>query len=164
MHATLAFLRTGLDAPGEFNVIFADKSRHDELLDSLQDGYPGDVRGLMADGKLAVVPGASTGNQLLANIAATLDQGLARGHRVIRFLGFIAWGAPGWPDEAELLQFESQVNAAVRQYPAVVICTYGVPTLSGNQLIQGGLATHPVVLMNDRVLQGSPFYAHPTSS
>ena len=158
LRGTLAFVRAGLDAPGEFNVIFADQSRHDSLLEWLQDGYPGDVRASLAEGKLALVPGASTRGELLAKIAATLDGGLQRGHRLIRFLGFIAWGAPGWPDEAELLEFESEVNAAVAAYPAVVICTYGVPRLSGQQLIHGGLMTHPVVFLNDRVLENSPLF------
>lgn len=158
LRSTLAFLRIGLDAPGVFNVIFADQSRHDSLLEWLGDGYSGDVRARIAEGKLAMVPGASTRGELLANIGATLDGGLERGHRLIRFLGFIAWGAPGWPDEAELLQFESEVNAAVAAYPAVVICTYGVPRLSGQQLIHGGLLTHPVVFLNDRVLENSPLF------
>lgn len=158
LRSTLAFLRAGLDAPGEFNVIFADESRHDSLLDWLADDYSGDVRARLDEGKLAVVPGAPTRQELLSNIASTLDGGLERGHRLIRFLGFIAWGAPGWPDEAELLEFESQVNAAVAAYPAVVICTYGVPLLSGQQLIHGGLMTHPVIFLNDRVIEDSPLF------
>ncbi len=162
LKGTLAFLRAGLDAAGELNVIFADRSRHEELLSWLQEGYEGDVSEAIARGTLALVPGAPTKEQLLENIAATLDAGIARGKFVIRFLGFIAWGAPGWPDEAELLAFESEVNAAVRAYPAVVICTYGVPTLSGKQLIDGGLLTHPVVFLNGSTLSESPLYVDPS--
>ena len=162
LKGTMAFLRAGLDADGELSVIFADKSRHTSLLSWLQEGYDGDVDDAIARGKLALVPGAPTKEQLLANIAATLDAGLARGNRLIRFLGFIAWGAPGWPGEAELMAFEAQVNAAVRAYPAVVICTYGVPTLSGNQLIHGGLSTHPVIFLDDNALTGSPLYVDPS--
>lgn len=162
LRSTLGFLRAGLDVAGEFNVIFADQSRHAPLLAWLQDGYGGSVADAIARGSLALVPGAPTREQLLANIGATLDRGVASGHHLIRFLGFIAWGAPGWPDEAELLAFESQVNAAVRSYPAVIICTYGVPTLSGTQLIHGGLMTHPVLFLNDKVLTGSPLYSDPS--
>lgn len=49
----------------------------------------------------------------------------------------------------------------IRNYPAVVICTYGVPNLSGNQLVQGGLVTHPVVFLNNQVLSGNPLYVDP---
>lgn len=158
---TLAFLRAGLDAPGEFNVIFADQSRHDDLVDSLQEGYAGDVREHLRTGKLATIGGAPTREQLLSGIAGVLDTALARGYKLIRFLGFIAWGQAGWPEEDDLLEFESQVNSAVRAYPAVIICTYGVPRLNGRQLIEGGLVTHPVVFLNDRVLAGSPLYREP---
>ena len=158
LKSTLGFLRAGLDSEGEFNVIFADRTRHESRLAWLQEGYEGKVTDAIAQGKLALVPGAASGEELLANIAATLDAGIARGNRVIRFLGFIAWGAPGWPAEADLLAFEAQVNAAVRAYPAVIICTYGVPTLNGNQLIQGGLGTHPVILREDGRLAASPLF------
>ena len=163
LKGTLAFLRAGLDVEGELNVIFADQSRHGVLLSWLQEGYAGGVDDALASGKLVLVPGAATKEALLANIATTLDAGLSRGIRLIRFLGFIAWGAPGWPDEAELMAFESQVNLAVRAYPAVIICTYGVPTLSGTQLIQGGFTTHPVVFLNGKTLTGSPLYVDPSA-
>jgi hypothetical protein len=48
------------------------------------------------------------------------------------------------------------------QYPAVIICTYGVPRLAGRQLIEGGLGTHPVIFLNDRVLTKSPLYLDPS--
>jgi len=161
LRSTLAFLRIGLDAAGEFSVIFADASRHDSLLGWLQEGYPGAVSDHLASGKLALVGGAPTREELLADIAATLDRAMASGARLIRFLGFIAWGKEGWPDESTLLRFESEVNAAVSAYPAVIICTYGVPNLSGNQLVRGGLLTHPVVFLNNRVLTGNPLFGDP---
>lgn len=154
LRRSLSFLRAGLDAAGEFNVIFADESRHAELLDWLQDGYAGSVGDLLESGKLAMVGGAPTRDELLAGIARVLDAGLARGHRLIRFLGFIAWGAEGWPDEESLLAFEADVNGAIEAYPAVIICTYGVPRLNGRQLVEGGVGKHPVVLLDDRVLTG----------
>lgn len=161
LKGTLSFLREGLDAPGELCVIFADSSRHEGLLDWLQEGYSGDVRQKLSDGKLAVIGGAPTREKLLAGIASELDAGLARGNHLIRFLGFIAWGSAGWPDEEELLEFESQVNAAVLAYPAVIICTYGVPRLNGPQLIHGGLGAHPVIFLDERVLTGSPLFREP---
>jgi hypothetical protein len=162
LRRSLTFLRVGLDAPGEFNVIFADASRHASLLGWLQEGYRGSLATAITEGRLALIGGAPSREQLLANIGSVLDGGVHRGFRLIRFLGFIAWGQPGWPDEDSLLEFESQVNSAVMAYPAVIICTYGVPTLSGGQLVNGGLATHPVVFLNDRALAGNPLYLDPT--
>lgn len=93
LKGTLAFLREGLDAPGELCVVFADRSRHEALLGWLRDGYHGDFEELLRSGKLVLVGGAPTRAELLAGIAAELDAGLARGNNLIRFLGFIAWGA-----------------------------------------------------------------------
>lgn len=158
LRRTLSFVRQGLDEQGTFNVVFADQCRQDELLGWLQDGYGGDVQRALAERRLAVIGGAPTREQLLASIGAELQAAVARGATLIRFLGFIAWGTEGWPDEDELLEFESQVNEAVMAFPAVIICTYGVPGLSGRQLVEGGLGTHPVVFLNDRVLHESPVY------
>jgi hypothetical protein len=155
---TLAFLRTGLAERETFNVIFADQTRHQELIGWLQEGYEADVEQALRERRLAVLGGEPTRERLLASIAAELDAAVDRGATLVRFLGFIAWGAGGWPDEDELLEFESQVNQAVMAYPAVIICTYGVPRLTGRQLIEGGLGTHPVVFLNDRALHGSPLY------
>jgi hypothetical protein len=157
LRQSLAFLRVGLDTPGEFCVIFADTSRFEQLLGWLQEGYAGDVRSLVDEGKLAVIGGASSLEDLVAKIGGRLDQATAEGHHLIRFLGFIAWGQDGWPDDLTLLEFESRVNDVVTAYPAVIICTYGVPRLSGDQLISGGLETHRVVMKDGRTV-ANPFY------
>ena len=161
LKTTLAFLRTGLDAAGDFCVIFADVSRHDNLVEWLQDGYAGDVREHLAAGKLVLVGGAPTVAPLVAGIKEALDGAIERGYRAIRFLGFIAWGQEGWPDDVSLLEFESAVNNVVTSYPAVIICTYGVPRLKGQTLLYGGLETHPIIFMNDLTVQGNPFYVRP---
>lgn len=162
LRRALSFIRVGLDAPRELNVIFADQSRHASLLDWLRESHGSDVDARLASGKLVMVGGAPTRAELLAGIAGALDRGLAQGHDLVRFLGFIAWGEDGWPDEDELLQFESEVNSAVLAYPAVIICTYGVPRLSGRPLVEGALTTHPVIFLNDRVLTGNPLYVDPS--
>lgn len=161
LKATLAFLRTGLDAPGDFCVIFADVSRHEGLVEWLQDGYDGDVRELLAAGKLVLVGGAPRVEPLVAGIKDALDGAIAQGYEAIRFLGFIAWGQAGWPDDVSLLEFESAVNKVVTSYPAVIICTYGVPRLKGQTLLYGGLETHPIIFLNDLTVQGNPFYVRP---
>ncbi len=145
---TLAFLRVGLDRPGEFCVLFADTSRHAGLLAWLADGYAGDAAERVAEGKLALIGGAPELEQLVGRIAARLDEAVAAGHTVIRFLGFIGWGMPGWPSDRDLLEFEARVNDVVTAYPAVIICTYAIPALAGPTLIYGGLQTHPLVAID----------------
>jgi MEDS: MEthanogen/methylotroph, DcmR Sensory domain len=159
---SLAFLRVGLDDPADFCVIFADKSRFDSLTGWLQDGYPGDVAVQVKAGKLALIGGSPTLEGLVSDIGATLDAAVKdRGYQRIRFLGFIGWGLPDWPDEDSLLEFESTVNEVVTAYPAVIICTYGVPKLPGTSLIYGGLQTHALTTFDGRLIERNPFYVPP---
>ena len=162
LRQSLAFVRVGLDEPDDFCVIFADQTRHGSLLASLQEGYSGDIGKLIENGKLAVIAGSPSLDMLVRDIQGRLDEAIdGRGMRRIRFLGFIGWGLPDWPNEENLLEFESRVNAVVTAYPAVIICTYGVPRLPGTSLIYGGLQTHPLVSMEGGKFQQNPFYVDP---
>ncbi len=164
LRETPGFIRLGLERDGEFCALFADESRFDELLSWLAEGLREDPRELIARGRLALIGGAPTMAGLLEGIGSRLDRAIQDGYRLIRFLGFIAWGSPGWPDEATLLEFESRVNQVVTAYPAVIVCTYGVPTLAGPRLIYGGLLAHPITIIQGRVVRDSPFYAPPADS
>jgi len=163
LRRTLAFLRVGLNDPNDFCVIFADEVRAGRLLAWLQEDYPEDLRALMDRGKLAVIGGAPNVGELLTNIGSRLDRAVQEGYRLIRFLGFIGWGQPGWPADRDLLEFESKVNYAVTNYPAVIICTYGVPSLPGTSLIYGGLETHPITVLDDGPARPNPHYAPPAT-
>jgi hypothetical protein len=162
LRRSLGFLAAGLEDPGDLLVIFSDESRFGQLQGWLQEDIGGrDVAELVDSGKLAMIGGAPTMDALVTKIGGRLDAGMAAGFKRIRFLGFIAWGEPGWPDDSTLLEFESKVNDVVMAYPSVIICTYGVPTLGGNQLIYGGLQTHPIVWLNDNRVSDNPFYVPP---
>ncbi|MDQ6749046.1 MAG: MEDS domain-containing protein [Candidatus Dormibacteraeota bacterium] len=161
LRRSLEFVRAGLDVPEDLCVIFSDSSRFAQLKGWLQDSYSGTVKGLEASGKLAMIGGAPTTEALVAQIGGRLDEGIRAGYKLIRFLGFIAWGEPGWPDDRTLLEFESTVNAVVMAYPAVIICTYGVPTLGGNRLVYGGLQTHPIVWLGGQEVRDNPFFVPP---
>jgi hypothetical protein len=158
---TLAFVRAGLDRPGEVGVIFADRSRFEGLLAWLQEGYEGDVQDHVRSGKLLLIGGAPDLPGLMSGIGGELDRALADGAQALRFLGFIAWGRPGWPDDRTILEFESRVNEVVMAYPAVIVCTYGVPSLTGPRLIHGGIQTHPMVMIGDTVVRSNPLYVDP---
>ena len=155
---TMAFLRAGFDHPADFGVLFADRSRFETLVGWLQEGYDGSIQSLVDRGKLALIDGAPRVEQLEASIRQRLDRAMRDGYGIIRFLGFIGWDQPGWPDVTSLLEFENRVNDIVRAYPAVIICTYDVLGLSGRSLIDGGLRAHPVTILDDRIIRDNPFY------
>ena len=164
LRETLQFIRLGLQREDEFCVLFADESRLAGLLGWLAEDLGENPARLVEGGRLALIDGAPTLAGLLEKIGGRLDRAVAEGYRVIRFLGFIAWGSPGWPDEETLLEFESRVNNVVTAYPAVIVCTYGVPTLAGRGLIYGGLLTHPISIIGGRVIRDSPFYVSPAAA
>jgi len=154
----MTFLQAGFDQPEEFGVLFADRRRFDTLLPWLQEGYGGSIESLIDRGKLALIDGAPRVEQLVERIGQRLDRAMRDRYGIIRFLGFIGWNQPGWPDLPSLVEFENRVNQVVRAYPAVVICTYDVLRLPGRSLIEGGLRTHPITILGDRVVRQNPFY------
>jgi len=158
MQRSLSFIRVGLEIPGDFCMILSDSSRHPVLLDLLRDGYPGDIEEHLRTGKVELVDGALTTGELAAAVGASFDRALARGLRRIRALVFLAWGWPGWPDAMALRQFEAAVNELVVRYPAVIVCTYCVPNLPGEVLLESGLGNHPIVMIDDLIVADSPFY------
>ena len=83
--------------------------------------------------------------------------GLERGCSLIRFPGFIAWGAARRQDVESLPDLEREVNHAATSLPAVIICTYGVPGLSRRPLVEGGLATRRAAHLDGRTpVAGGP--------
>lgn len=147
LRETLGFLAQGL-REGDFCVILADRSRFDELLDWLAEKLGEDPRVYVERQQLALIDGAPTGAELLSKMGALLDGAMRRGYELIRCLGFVPWGAEGWPDDPSLLEFEAQLNEVVTSFPAVIVCTYGLPTVTGPTLIYGGLGTHPMTAID----------------
>lgn len=158
LRRTMAFLRAGFDRPDDFGVLFADRSRFEPLLGRLQEGYEGSVTSLIDRRKLALIDGAPRVDLLVERIGQRLDQAMRDGYAIIRFLGFIGWNQPGWPDLDALVEFEYRVNEIISAYPAVIICTYDVLRLPGRSLIDGGLRAHPITILDNRVVRHNPFY------
>jgi len=155
---SMSFLRVGLDQPEEFGVLFADERRFGSLTDWLQEGYAGSVPALVNQGKLALIGGAPNIEGLIEKIGGRLDKALSDGYKLIRLLGFIGWEQPGCPDNAAIVEFERQVNAVVRGYPAVVVCTYDIPKLPAYSVMEGGFRNHPITILGNRIVRDNPFY------
>lgn len=159
LRTKLGFVRIGLESETEAVVLFGRRARLEQIL-----GYLGaegvDVDSFQASGRLVLVEGAADRQGLLSNIAGHLDGLMASGVTLIRFLGFIGWEDPTWPTHDELLTFESMVNVAASNYPAVVMCTYKLTEIPGPLLIYGGIETHPLTIIGDTVCE-NPHYLPP---
>jgi hypothetical protein len=148
LRRSLTFLRVGLAEPGTFCIVLADASRHQAMLDQLQEGYDGDLKQRVEEGKLAAGGGSPTFEDLARGMASRMDRALAEGYRRIRVLGFVAWGQAGWPDASALRLCEAEVNRMAAGYPAVIVCTYNVPHLPGHLMLERGLGNDPKIIIN----------------
>ncbi len=160
LRARFGFLTIGLDDPEQVCVLFGTHKRLAQIVAYLIEDSGRDIEAAIASKRLVLIEGAGTGDATLAHVGNTLDEITRNGAKLIRFLGFIAWDDPAWPDEADLLAFEAKVNLAVTKYPAVILCSYGLSALRGPVLIHGGIETHPMTVLGTRI-HDNPQYLPP---
>jgi DNA-binding CsgD family transcriptional regulator len=72
-------------------------------------------------------------------------------------MSWVLPGPPGWDD---LFRYESALNLAVEQMPAILICLYDLQKFGADMLVEV-LHTHPKVLL-DRTVIDNPHYLDPT--
>jgi hypothetical protein len=92
------------------------------------------------------VSGQQPAGALLQDIDARIRTAIGDGIPMVRVLGHLGWGHPGWPGEQDILSLEARVTHVVRNLPSVFLCAYDVRALSGRQLLLGGLESHPLTL------------------
>jgi PAS domain S-box-containing protein len=149
------FLEAGLRGL-DHCMIFGHEQANRTVCNILQtDGF--DVKDLLAQQRITIVGGNPSGERLLETIGGALQQAIARGTPLIRLLGNIGWGKPGWPGDYDLLAFEAKVTAAAKQFPCVVLCMYDVAALPGLVIRRGAYGTHPMI-ERDGSLQENPDY------
>jgi hypothetical protein len=149
------FLEVGVDA-GDFCVIFGHDEANQRVRDILTaDGF--NHGRLEAEGQLAVVSGHADSTQMLTNIGVAFTAAIARGVRLIRLLGNIGWGRAGWPNEADIFEFEARVTGAAKQFPCVVVCMYDVHALPGHVMVHGAYETHPLTFCRNLVRQNTHY-------
>jgi hypothetical protein len=153
----LRFLERGLAEPDQVAILFGKQERLNEVLAYVAADLGRDVERDVREGRIVLVHGAPDADAVLGGIAAALDAAVARGVKLIRFLGFIGWGDMDWPPEHDLMEFEAKVTEAVKSYPAVVVCTYNVSKLPGSVLIFAGIETHPFTILGTTLCE-NPHY------
>jgi hypothetical protein len=151
----VGFLLVGI-RKGDHAVVFGHDEANKKVVDLLrQRGL--DTEHLQSSERLTVVTGGPSGDRMLGHIGETFQAAVERGSGCIRLLGNIGWSKPGWPDDLDILAFESKVTAAAKQFPCVVMCMYDVASLSGSIMVHGAYETHPLTFCGN-VLRENPFY------
>jgi hypothetical protein len=93
-------------------------------------------------------------------IEKTLVDAPTDGFTRVRTCGEMSWALRGLPGTDELMEYESRVNELTQQHDCTLMCTYDINRFSGRALMDV-LATHPVVLLGDRIYE-NPYYQQPT--
>ena len=151
----VGFLLVGI-RKGDHAVVFGHDEANKKVVDLLR-GKGLDTDHLQSSGRLTVVTGGPSGDRMLGHIGETFQAAVESGSGCIRLLGNIGWSKPGWPDDLDILAFESKVTGAAKQFPCVVMCMYDVASLSGSIMVHGAYETHPRTFCGN-VLRENPFY------
>lgn len=149
------FLEVGLD-DGDFCVIFGHEAGNQRVCETLSDAGR-DCGRLKASNRLAILGGDIDAGRMLGSIAATFAKAVNDGSKIIRLLGNIGWGRAGWPNEADILEFEARVTAAAKSFPCVVMCMYDVNSLPGRVMVHGAFETHPLTFCRNIMRQNTHY-------
>ncbi|HXM93111.1 MAG TPA: MEDS domain-containing protein [Candidatus Dormibacteraeota bacterium] len=148
----IGFLEIGLRGKDSC-VLFGHRDANDKVLSVLESrGF--DLKQLEHQGRIRMLGGKTSGQDMLSEIAEWFKQAVAAGAPLIRLLGNIGWGHPDWPGESDTLEFEARVTAACKTFPCIVLCMYDVSQLSG-RIIHGAYETHPLTICGN-VLRENP--------
>jgi hypothetical protein len=156
LRKSLAFLRVGLDAPGELCMLFIGENKQRDMLRMLQDDYRRPVEDRIDEGKLLVLNPSPSRQEVMVKFGAGLERGLAAGFTTIRLLGYPGFNKPGWPSCSDILTLEGDCNEVASAYPAVIVCAYG-PEIEEEWQIRAG-TLHPHVWLKGEA-EPNPLYA-----
>jgi hypothetical protein len=149
------FLALGLRGR-DHGVIFGHEEANEKVLTALRrKGL--DPAELVAEKRLTVVGGGPHGDEMLSRIGEVFQAAVDGGSTLIRLLGNIGWGKPGWPSEEDILAFEAKVTGAARAFPCVVVCMYDIASLPGKVIVHGAFETHPLTFCGN-LMRENPYY------
>ena len=151
----VGFLLTGLRKK-EHVVVFGHDDANARVLDVLRHKRI-DVEKARSSGRLSVLSGSPSGEEMLGEIGKSFQRAVDAGARCIRLLGNIGWARSGWPADFDILSFEAKVTSAAKQFPSVVVCMYDVASLSGSVMMHGAFETHPLTISRN-VMRENPYY------
>ena len=157
LDATADFLAAGLERD-EVCVLLGHDAANARVLASLERrGFrPNDMR---RRHRFHTVSGQQPAAAALRDVDVRIRSAVGNGLPMVRVLGHLGWGQPGWPGQDDILSLEARVTDAVRNLPSVVLCAYDVQALSGRQLLLGGLDCHPLTLRRGALRRNEHYVA-----
>ena len=99
-------------------------------------------------------------DDMLGFLSESVDAAIGDEFELLRVAGEMSWVLPGPPGWDDLFLYESAINRAVEQMPAILMCLYDLQKFGADMLVEV-LFTHPKVLL-DRMVIDNPHYVPPT--
>jgi DNA-binding CsgD family transcriptional regulator len=96
---------------------------------------------------------------MVSFLSESADAAIGDEFDLFRAAGEMSWVLPGPPGWESLFLYESALNHAVEQMPAILMCLYDLQKFGAEMLVEV-LRTHPMVLL-DRTVIDNPHYVHP---
>ncbi|HST01262.1 MAG TPA: MEDS domain-containing protein, partial [Usitatibacter sp.] len=163
----LPYFREGLDQ-GEQVVSIRDaediRDHAGRVGDALGDGVGDYVRSgqlsILASEETYLKEGCFETERMYNMIEDVLKNVRSKSFSRVRTCGDMTWALREMPGTDELMEYESRVNALTREHDCTLMCVYDVNKFSG-KAVMDVLATHPMVVMNDRIYE-NPYYVEPT--
>jgi DNA-binding CsgD family transcriptional regulator len=97
---------------------------------------------------------------MLGFLSDSVDAAVGDEFELIRVAGEMSWVLPWPPGWHDLFLYESAVNDAVEEMPAILMCLYDLQKFGADMLVEV-LFTHPQVLL-DRTVIDNPHFVPPT--
>src|SRR5690242_16154906 len=97
---------------------------------------------------------------MMSFLSESADAAIEDDFDLLRAAGEMSWVLPGPPGWDDLFLYESALNHAVEQMPAILMCLYDLQKFGAEMLVEV-LRTHPMVLL-DRTVIDNPYYLRPT--
>jgi DNA-binding CsgD family transcriptional regulator len=99
-------------------------------------------------------------DDMMEFLAESVDAAIEDDYDLLRAAGEMSWVLPGPPGWDDLFRYESIVNQAVEQLPAILMCLYDLQKFGADMLVEV-LRTHTMVLL-DRTVIVNPDCVPPT--
>lgn len=101
--------------------------------------------------------GAFDKARMLEAVQGACNSALERGIPRVRIMGDMDWVFGDVPGNADIIEYEAEVNEVLSQYRHPAVCVYDIAKLSGSMMMDI-LRTHPLTLING-VVQENPFFS-----
>ncbi|MGB8406426.1 MAG: MEDS domain-containing protein [Mycobacterium sp.] len=153
----IPYLQEGLEAGDKCICIVSDDTTLDTDFDSVSSfSQFGDQLAVDRSGDTYLRGGWFSPERMLEFWDSGISQAMDDGFTFARGAGEMTWALQNMPGVEDLVTYESELNAFLKKYPAVIVCLYELGRFSGEMLVEV-LKTHPKVILGGIVLE-NPYY------